>query len=1331
MAESTLLEWANRIAQSAVEADEIELGPFAGSMRSRTADQVPREYVASGTDFLYQPRERHFKRRGGQTQKFDTFGASVGLLPAKWSAKGRWMESFTSESITDGIQTTATLATKETIASGLDDGRFSQLYIRDQINNLNYTLGDEFGDVTYPEPGAAQAYKVVPLWYESGDGGITRGAFEFARRFFFSGSRRFHKVGNWWYFPSLRGTPSRWRGRFTPSAMVSSFAGHQYGRPTSISGGTGNWTNQAGSAVNIWNVIDEVTRDDADYITEGIIDGAGSTLLTVQLWGAGGPGFTPAASATATFRITAKRIVVSGSPAGTEQFRFTLKSGSTTVKQVDTTVTNTVSFDLIEVTLSAAEFALINFTNSFVVEISTIGQGNLHLFHDVSWMELDFAAADATLQDNANRLIPSGPLPPLHSGTLSKGTVISDSGAIYMRPDADITDGGWTNQAGSATNIYQSIDESTLDTADYIKAAAGSAAAEIRLSDPGYTPTLFDNVHIHVTWRATSLAVGEGVQLNVRLLQGATQKAQFISILLAAGGGSSPWTSVGYTLTGAELAAITDWNDLRVEFTAITLPTGEGDEEAQIALSWVAINQTVVQTQGGWKGSDRFYYSVAFRFEDGSVWMPCEARPPSQLLLNGYNIFTVDLANPNTTYDRVIWSNIPIGPHGCVGRVLLRTPKISAVKDDNLQINPFDLRIVWEITDNTTTTYDDYYGTDDSLTLDVAKAFIRFDHIMPPRARYIFGGDMRVCHSYGGQNPCAIQIAPVGRTADYDLNVDDTNAAAYNEDGSYMLLAIDSSGAGTLTLIQSDGTSVTNTKSFVFTTYDTLQKLVDAINATNCADDGQQWRAQVCPGANPNARTLDLTPHSRAIASCVVSGQTITKSAGGLAKVAVGTRISGTGVTIGAYVTRIDSDTQLTFSGTITAGTKTLTFYTELGDSPTAATADSGYQRVICGALPGFLFFTEDYLDNHPLEKQTVWMTVASPGQAKSAANNFSGKRSNSFSPPASAGISMGGAPVDQGFVTPYSHAIYVIKNVVNSGSGIDEEYRQEVINEARGCCAWNTVVPGNRFVPYLTPHGLFAADLEREIALSDDVFVHAPDARGDFTYEVPLCVAATDADNDSAYASARIMRSAIWLSFRASGAHPNRQTCYDFSAGLDQSGLDALIRGAGDPWPGRPWGWSVPLVRAVTAMVESSRGDGTHLYGWNDENAGSVGDGRIDEIETGDTDNGTAIDGNVESGWIKPSPNNQFSVQEIILEHNAPVGSTGSLVFTRSFEGDAYTLTPGTSSTLDVKRERKFVPQAASVGAAAFKVKYRQLTGGARTVRKMTPKVKEMAWYG
>ena len=218
--------------------------------------------------------------------------------------------------------------------------------------------------------------------------------------------------------------------------------------------------------------------------------------------------------------------------------------------------------------------------------------------------------------------------------------------------------------------------------------------------------------------------------------------------------------------------------------------------------------------------------------------------------------------------------------------------------------------------------------------------------------------------------------------------------------------------------------------------------------------------------------------------------------------------------------------------------------------------------------------------------------------------------------------------------------------------------------------------------------------------------------------------VAASAADTDAAYASARILRRTLWVSYRDSGSRPDRNLRYDFSGGIAQVGLPALLRDDGRT----PWGWSNELVLPITPslMVAGRRGDGEHLYGWSEANAGSTGDGRIDEFETGDTDNGTAIVGSVVTPWEKGDEQRQVSGQEVLIEHVSPAASTGFIDFTRCYAEDLYSLTPSTGSTV-VIRDSKMLPMAARVQSAACKLGYRQLTGGAREVRKMTLRLKRV----
>jgi hypothetical protein len=937
----------------------------------------------------------------------------------------------------------------------------------------------------------------------------------------------------------------------------------------------------------------------------------------------------------------------------------------------------------------------------------------------------------------ANRLIPSGPLPPTHAGTLAGTAAVVP---IYMRPNADSAAGvgSWIGVIGGGVVAasYTLIDEATLDKTDYINSNASNSECRFKLDTPSVVPTSADTVTVR-------LMVAENVANGFNALHAKVRNAA--GTVFAADPGwtftsSFGWTAFSFTITVAQIAAITaatsNWSDVEIGFDTTS---ESGFDYTSIAQAYIEILPAAATSTGGWIGHDRFYYSVAYRFEDGSVWMPCTPRAPNDLLTNGYNLFTVDLSNPDTAYRRVAWSNIPIGPYGTIGRLLLRSPKIDATVDDSLQINPYDLRVIWEIQDNTTTTYDDYFGDDLSLALDVEKAFVRFDHMMPPRARYIAGGDMRVAHSYGGQNPCAITLAPVGAAVDYDRNVSDISTTAYGQSSFYFRVLIDGS-TDKLDLIKSDGT--TNiTVSFAFATYNTLQKLVDAINNTSFAVDSMQWRAQLCPGASPDAvPATALTPNARTIASCVLATgvATISRSSGGLSKVAVGTLVSHANFATGTYVISSDSDIQLSVSANSSGNaTASVTFYSELGDSPTTGTANLGYQRAICNASPSFIYFNKTYLNNYPLAKSATWMTVASPGAVKSAANCFSNKESNRFQPPVDPGIGTGIVAVDQGFVVMYAKKRAAIRMREGSSGGRDEDFRLVIINESSGCPAWNTVVAGNRFAVGLSPEGVVACDLFRERIFSYAIWRHPTsddqNGVGDFSNDLSAAISSSSEDIESTTArqAARIMRGVLWLNYAASGTHPNRQIAYDFSSAENLNGIEALFRK-----DGRPWGWSLPLSatngRAFTAMCEVRRTVGTVLYAWNEQNQGTTGDGRIDQFETTETDNGTAIAGSVSTAWVRAADRDDLAAQEINYEHSSPTGSTGSLSFHRSFTtgGDTdYAMTPGTTAGV-VASEIKLLPTGARAPADACFVTYSQATGTARELRWLQILLKRLPTY-
>jgi hypothetical protein len=139
--------------------------------------------------------------------------------------------------------------------------------------------------------------------------------------------------------------------------------------------------------------------------------------------------------------------------------------------------------------------------------------------------------------------------------------------------------------------------------------------------------------------------------------------------------------------------------------------------------------------------------------------------------------------------------------------------------------------------------------------------------------------------------------------------------------------------------------------------------------------------------------------------------------------------------------------------------------------------------------------------------------------------------------------------------------------------------------------------------------------------------------------------------------------------------------------------------------------------------MCKGRRADGAHLYAWNEQNAGTTGDGRIDEIEVTDQDNGTDIAANITTPWFRIGKQ-QIAAQEITAEHASPTSSTGGLDFHRSFSDETYALDLTASSTPVVNRDVIMLTLPARAQTDACFIGFRQATGGPRELRSLELRV-------
>lgn len=133
--------------------------------------------------------------------------------------------------------------------------------------------------------------------------------------------------------------------------------------------------------------------------------------------------------------------------------------------------------------------------------------------------------------------------------------------AQVCTPDADNQVGSWVNQAGSGTNLFQSIDEATASDSDYISTGF-LTAGEVKTYRCALTDVLDPYVATGHVVRYRYKALNAGMRLIVRLKQNTTVIATATHSSISPGS----WIDGVLTLSAAEADAITDYTALFLEF---------------------------------------------------------------------------------------------------------------------------------------------------------------------------------------------------------------------------------------------------------------------------------------------------------------------------------------------------------------------------------------------------------------------------------------------------------------------------------------------------------------------------------------------------------------------------------------------------------------------------------------------------------------------------------------------------------------------------------------------------------------------------------------------
>lgn len=548
---------------------------------------------------------------------------------------------------------------------------------------------------------------------------------------------------------------------------------------------------------------------------------------------------------------------------------------------------------------------------------------------------------------------------------------------------------------------------------------------------------------------------------------------------------------------------------------------------------------------GTWVGTDTAYWSYAYRYANGDVSAP--------MLCQTTDVITISTGVATQfPYVDVI---VPPGPPDVVERYVFRTNKWT--ESTGTPEDPEALLLTGTIKNNTQTTYRDYGGDDSSLR--ERPDLVRWDLMMPPRARTCWTMDSRIVFADLAVNPSVIELAPyttngslnelwpaTGSTAAYaGLN----GYAFWNNDGTTLrLIHTPKPGAGLLD------------HSFTLANY-SLQGLVDAINATA---GNYKWRAQLLPGADGNAPAADLE----------------------------------------------------TTSGT--------DWFDDDAAAAYAAAPTSGWCRVILGqGLPGVLFMKNtSAFCNAGTDRRALHFTIANPSgtstesDAPLGPNAWRGSYDCRRRLEGGMGRIIGGGSLLDGCLVVASAGIGVLRNVRGGKTGIDADYRLEKWKQGSGGISWAGIAEGDGWVVYMSRKGLMVNDGKREVCISTRVWSQRSknDAgSGPWAYEVGECKKWVGADNDGCQFHVAVANSRIYVSYRSSGSvsYPDRYMFYDFSGGLNELGVDQVLRD-----DGTPFAWSAPCRIPVSAIGVVTRSDGDHVYGVVDGYA----KGRVLEVDKAGT---------------------------------------------------------------------------------------------------------------
>lgn len=228
----------------------------------------------------------------------------------------------------------------------------------------------------------------------------------------------------------------------------------------------------------------------------------------------------------------------------------------------------------------------------------------------------------------------------------------------------------------------------------------------------------------------------------------------------------------------------------------------------------------------------------------------------------------------------------------------------------------------------------------------------------------------------------------------------------------------------------------------------------------------------------------------------------------------------------------------------------------------------------------------------------------------------------------------MGIVDIEGAAIIAYSDGIHMLANQRGSNTGEDEDTRLFTVNDTRGCISYRGLVSGHGWAAYATLDGIMVTDKSRrEFNISKAIYNRSTGA-GELGYEIAKSSASVASDSDDQYLVLSVLGNKLAVAYRYAQltygtgtpfGDASKVIYYDFSPGIEASGIDELVGGE----LSKVYGWSAPcvynfnhtahIIGALGTVFKTTLGE----YAAIDSNSGVTGDGRIELINSGFDDNG------------------------------------------------------------------------------------------------------------